>query len=50
MKWFFLAVFAVVVLLGVSVIADPPASLDGRGFLAVVLAAVAVLKVRAGEA
>lgn len=50
MKWVLFAVAAALVLLGVSVIADPPASLDGRGVLALVLAAVAVLKVRAAEA
>lgn len=46
MKWLFLAVLTAVLLLAASVLADPPASLDGRGVLAVTLAAVLVLKSR----
>jgi hypothetical protein len=49
MKTLTLAALAVLVLAG-SVVADPPAAIDGRGILAVVLAAVVVLKVQRGRA
>lgn len=43
MKWFFLAWTGVAVLLAVSVLADPPASMDGRGLAVLLIAVLLVL-------